>query len=362
MEIKDMTMTDIEKRSLEIEEEIQKDDADVEALNNEISELEARKVEIEKEAEARKAEIEEVEKESTVVEVIEKEEVRKKMDVKELRNSKEYIDAYAEYVKGDDKDVRMLLTTNATDGTIAPPTFVEEKIWTDWDKSPILSRVRKQYVKGNYKVGYEVSATGAFKHTEGTEVAMSQEEQLVIKYIDFVADYYKKFIRVSDTVLALKGEAFLNYLFDEFGHQMAIALENAIVAELIASTLTASVNHALDGDAVLAGLAALSDEATNPVAIMSKSTYASIKGTRVQGQRIDDAFEGLEVLFNSTVEGILVGDLDGVIVNFPEGMEFKYIVDDKSLAEQDLVKIVGKIMASMHLVRPNGFALVKPQV
>ncbi len=358
MEVKEMSMSDIETRSLEIEEELVKDDADIESLTAEVQQLEERKVEIEKEAEGREKIIEEVISEKTEIEGIEKEEVRKKMDVKELRNTKEYIDAYAEYVKGNEKELRTLLTENAEeDGTIAVPTYVEDRIWTDWDKSPILSRVRKTFVKGNYKVGYEASATGAVLHKEGADAP--DEEELVIAYIEFVADYYKKWIKVSDNVLALRGQAFLDYLFDEFGHQMAVALENAIVAEIATSNLSAKVNHELDGDAVLAGLAKLSDEALNPVAIMSKATYASIKAIRTTaGARIEDAFEGLEVLFNNTVSGILVGDLDGVIVNFPDGMDFKYIVDDKSLAEYDLVKIVGKIMAAMHLVRPNGFAVV----
>lgn len=353
-----MSMQDIETRSLEIEELMKSDDANIDELKNEIDELEARKAEIIKEAEARKAEIDNVVKQAEVVEEFKKEEVRQKMELKELRNTKEYIDAYAEYIKGNEKELRTLLTENAEeDGTIAVPTYVEDKIWTDWDKSPILARVRKTFVKGNYKVGYEASATGAVLHKEGADAP--QEEELVIAYIEFVADYYKKWIKVSDNVLALRGEAFLDYLFDEFGHQMAIALENAIVAEIASSDLSAKVNHELDGDAVLAGLAALSDEALNPVAIMSKATYASIKAIRTTaGARIEDAFEGLEVLFNNTVSGILVGDLDGVIVNFPDGMDFKYIVDDRSLAEYDLVKIVGKIMAAMHLVRPNGFAVV----
>ena len=358
MEVKEMSMSDIETRSLEIEEELVKDDADIESLTAEVQQLEERKVEIEKEAEGREKVIENVISEKTEIEGIEKEEVRKKMDVKELRNTKEYIDAYAEYIKGNEKELRTLLTENAEeDGTIAVPTYVEDKIWTDWDKSPILSRVRKNFVKGNYKVGYEASATDAVLHKEGADAP--DEEELVIAYIEFVADYYKKWIKVSDNVLALRGQAFLDYLFDEFGHQMAIALENAIVAEIATSDLSAKVNHELDGDAVLAGLAALSDEALNPVAIMSKSTYAAIKSIRTTaGARIEDPFEGLEVLHNNTVSGILVGDLDGVVVNFPDGMDFKYIVDDKSLAEFDLVKIVGKIMAAMHLVRPNGFAVV----
>ena len=77
---------------------------------------------------------------------------------------------------------------------------------------------------------------------------------------------------------------------------------------------------------------------------------------------IENIYDGiqrpLEVLFNNTVTGMLVGDLNGVEVNFPDGYDFKYIIDNMTYAEHDLVKIVGKVMAAMHLVQPNGFAVV----
>lgn len=357
-----MELEAIETRLKEINELLGDENADVDALQAEVRSLKEQRETALEEIKQRKAEVKEVLAEAKEVETFGKEEVRKTMDIKELRNTQEYINAYAEYIKGNDKAIRMLITENAGEAVqgnrIAVPTYVENKVWTDWDNSPILSRIRKVFIKGNYKVGYEASATGAVLHAEGTNAP--QEEQLVINYIDFVANYYKKWIKVSDNVMALTGSFFIDYLFDEFGHQMAVALENAIVAELQTSTLTVAVTHALDGDAVLAGLGALSDEATNPVAIMSKATYVAIKSIRTTaGARLEDVFEGLEVLFNNNVTGVLVGDLDGVVANFPEGMDFKYIVDDRSLAEQDLIKIVGKILVAIHLVRPNGFALVR---
>lgn len=357
-----MELEAIETRLKEINELLGDENADVDALQAEVRSLKEQRETALEEIKQRKAEVNEVLAEAKEVETFGKEEVRKTMELKELRNTQEYINAYAEYIKGNDKKIRMLITENAGEAVqgnrIAVPTYVENRVWTDWDNSPILSRIRKVFVQGNYKVGYEASATGAVLHAEGT--AQPQEEQLVINYIDFVANYYKKWIKVSDNVMALTGQYFIDYLFDEFGHQMAVALENAIVAELQTSTLTVAVTHALDGDAVLAGLGALSDEATNPVAIMSKATYVAIKSLRTTaGARLEDVFEGLEVLFNNNVTGVLVGDLDGVVANFPEGMDFKYIVDDRSLAEQDLIKIVGKILVAIHLVRPNGFALVR---
>jgi len=355
-EVKNMSIEQLEERKAAIAVEIELDGADLDALESEIrsinAELENRKAAEEKRAEIRSAV---AAGKGTVIEKV-KEEV-KTMDNEQRKT--EMIDALAEYIKGraTAEQRAMLLSTNVNNGVVKVSDIVDDFIWTDWDNSPILSRIRKVYVQGNYSVGYEASATGAVKHTEGA--AAPTEETLTLAYINFVAQYYKKWIRVSDTVLALKGRAFMDYLMDEFGHQLAIALENAVVAEIAASTLSAKVTNDIDNTAVMAGFARLSDEATNPVVIISKATYAAIMNERATtGAKIEDPFNGFEVLFNNTVTGLLVGDLDGVVANFPEGEDFKFIVDDTSLAEQDLVKIVGKILADIHLVRPNGFAVV----
>lgn len=355
-EVKDMSIEQLEERKTAIAAEIELDGADLDALESEIrsinAELENRKAAEEKRAEIRSAV---AAGKGTVIEKV-KEEV-KTMDNEQRKT--EMIDALAEYIKGraTAEQRAMLLSTNVNNGVVKVSDIVDDFIWTDWDNSPILSRIRKVYVQGNYSVGYEASATGAVKHTEGA--AAPTEETLTLAYISFVAQYYKKWIRVSDTVLALKGRAFMDYLMDEFGHQLAIALENAVVAEIAASTLSVKVTNDIDNTAVMAGFARLSDEATNPVVIISKATYAAIMNERATtGAKIEDPFNGFEVLFNNTVTGLLVGDLDGVVANFPEGEDFKFIVDDTSLAEQDLVKIVGKILADIHLVRPNGFAVV----
>lgn len=356
MDFKTMTADELLERKAAIATEVEADGADLDALESEVrainEELEARKA-----AEAKRAEIRSAvaSGKGTVIAKIEEDTT---MENTEARKA-EMIDALAEYIKGraTNEQRAMLLSTNATGGTVKVSDIVDDYIWTDWDKSQILSRVRKVYVQGNYSVGYEASATGAVKHTEGA--AAPTEETLTLAYIQFIAQYFKKWIRVSDTVLALKGQAFMSYLMDEFGHQLAIALENEVVAEIVASELSAKVTNPIDNTAAMAGFAALSDEAVNPVVIISKANYAAIMNARTTaGSKIEDPFNGMEVLFNSTVTGMLVGDLDGVVANFPEGEDFKFIVDETSLAEQDLVKIVGKILVAIHLVRPNGFAVV----
>lgn len=356
MDFKAMTADELLERKAAIATEVEADGADLDALESEVrainEELEARKA-----AEAKRAEIRSAvaSGKGTVIAKIEEDTT---MENTEARKA-EMIDALAEYIKGraTNEQRAMLLSTNATGGTVKVSDIVDDYIWTDWDKSQILSRVRKVYVRGNYSVGYEQAATGAVIHGEGQ--AAPTEETLTLAYIQFIAQYFKKWIRVSDTVLALKGQAFMSYLMDEFGHQLAVALENAVVAEIIASALSAKVTNPIDNTAAMAGFAALSDEAVNPVVIISKANYAAIMNQRMTtGGKIEDPFNGMEVLFNSTVTGMLVGDLDGVVANFPEGEDFKFIVDETSLAEQDLVKIVGKILVAIHLVRPNGFAVV----
>jgi HK97 family phage major capsid protein len=356
MDIKAMTAEELIERRAAIANEVDAPEADLNALEEEVRAINA-ELEERKAAEAQKEEVRKAVAEGAgeVMKKFNNEE--RKMDKKEERA--QLMDALAEYIKGTaTEEQRALLTTGVSGGTVKVSNIVDDFIWTDWDKSPILSRIRKVYVKGNYSVGYEASATGAVKHTEG-DMENPAEEVLTLGYINFVEQYYKKWITVSDTVLALKGEAFMRYLMDEFGHQLAIALENAVVAEIAASTLSAKVTNPINNTAAMAGFAALSDEAVNPVVIISKTTYAAIMNERATtGGKIEDPFNGMEVLFNRNVAGMLVGDLDGVVANFPDGEDFKFVIDDKSLAEHDMVKIVGKILGDIHLVRPNGFAVV----
>ena len=160
MEIKDMTMQEIETRASELKDKILRDevtDEEIESVQNEIEQLETRKAEIMQEVENRKAQLEEVNRTAVVVDTIEKEEVRKTMTLEEIRKSHEYNVAYANYIKtGKDEEVRALLTENGG-GNIPVPEYVEQKIRTAWENDAIMRYVGKSYVKGNLKVGFEIS-------------------------------------------------------------------------------------------------------------------------------------------------------------------------------------------------------------
>ena len=375
MEIKEMQMSDIEQRSLEIEELMKAEDADIEALSKEVEELEARKAEIETEVEKRKKEAEEALKTAKEVEKVEE----RKMDNKEIRNSKEYIDAFGEYIRtGDDKVLRTLLTENAS-GTVAVPDFVYNIVKTAWDEEGIMSLVRKSYLKGNLKVGFEIDADEAAIHTEGGEAV--SEENLTLGIVELKPVSIKKWISISDEVYDLRGEAFLSYIYREIAHRIAKKAADTLIAKIEAcgtvSTTTQVgvpvVTEATLGLGTIAkALAELSDEATNPVIIMNKKSYAAFKAVQYAGNYAVDPFEGLPVRFNNKITAyeaattgvtyVMVGDLgEGALANFPNGEEITFKFDELSRKKEDLIEVLGREFIAIEPIAPNHFVKIQKQ-
>lgn len=374
-EMKEITeeLSAIEARSTEIRSLANEaDEATLEAMMEETQKISERKSALLK----RKAEIEAEEAEAravidgktNVTEVTGKKE--EKMTLNEVRSSEAYVNAYAEYIKtGDDTEVRSLLTDLVSGGKVPTPTMVADAIGHAWENTQILKRIKKVNVPGTLKVPYEASATGAVKHTEGA--AAPTEEVLTFGTVELKPEMLKKWITISDEVLALKGEQFLNYINAEMTQRIFEAADALAVNAIINSSLTTSVTHALDAGAIFAGLASLSDEAVNPVAIMSKATYfntfMNLKDTTgrpiynvvPENGRPTYYINGVEVIFSSVAgANVLVGDLDGMMANMPEGEAIKFINDPYSLAEKDLVKFVARLYMAVNVVKPGRFAKV----
>ena len=381
MEIKDMTIEDIEKRMSEIETEKEAPEADIEALTEEIRSMNERKQELIKAAEERQAALNAIVEGSVETEIKETfEEERKAMTNMEVRNSKEYIDAFANYIKGGkDTECRALLTENGG-GSVPVPELVDEIVRTAWDRDEITRLVKKTFIKGNLKIGFEYSATGAAVHTEGA--AAADPETLVLGVTELVPASIKKWIQISDEAMDLTGESFLRYIYDELTYQIAKAAANAIVADIIACgtvSTTSGSSHlcavpVVEANSIALGtvasaIAQLSDEANNPVVIMNKQTWASFKAVQYAGSYAVDPFEGLPVVFNNSLTAFsaattgvtyaIVGDLGyGAQMNFPNGEEITIKVDELSLAERDLVKIVGREFVAHDVVAPKAFVKI----
>ena len=296
----------------------------------------------------------------TETKVIEKREENKKMTDMEIRNSAEYIDAYAEYIKsGDPTECRALLTENVS-GTVAVPEMVYDIVKTAWERDGIVSRVRKAYIKGNLKVGFELSAGEATVHTEGQQVS---EESLVLGTVEIVPQSIKKWISLSDEALDLRGESFLRFVYDELTYRIAKKAADELIAKINAcgtvSTSTCVGVPKVTSTTVSVGL----------VVMMNKATWAQFKAAQYANGFDADPFEGLPVLFNNKITAFtaattgvtyaIVGDLEqGALMNFPngEGVDFKF--DEMTLADYDLIRVIGREFVGIGVVAPDAFVKI----
>ena len=378
MDFKEMTIEQLEERKAAIGTELDAPEADLNALEEEVrginSELEARKNEALKRAEIRAA----VAKgEGKVVTKMEVKEERKIMTNAEVRQSHEYNVAYANYIKtGSDAECRALLTENVS-GTVPVATYVEGRVRTAWDRDGIVARVRKTFLKGNVKIGYEISASGAIVHTEAANTAVT-EETLTLGIVSLVPQSIKKWISISDEVYDLAGEEFLDYIYDELTYRIAKKLADAIIADIEACGTASTgslpavpkvVATTIGLGTVASALAELSDEAADPVIMMNKATWGAFKAVQASGNYGYDPFEGLPVVFNDTIAAFsaattgvtyaIVGDLGiGEQANFPNGQEIEIKFDDKTKMEYDLIRILGREYVGHAVVAPKAFAKI----
>lgn len=381
-EIEMLNVEEIEARSAALADEAGKaDEKKLDEINAELDLLEERKAQLLAEAEQRKADAAAVA--SGAGEVIE-EAKENKMTDKEIRSSKKYIDAYVDYIKGknDGTECRALLTENAdttgltgVSGPVPVPTYVENKIQTAWENDQIMSRVSKSYLKGILKVGVEMSASPAEVHAEGA--AAPDEEELVLAIVQLVPETIKKWITVSTEAMDLNGEAFLDYIYDEIEYQIVKEAANIALGKINAAGTSgtsapivaeATVSAPALSDIVNA-IGSLSGDARDLVFIANRGTIAAYQALAMGANYAVDVFAGVTVIPTDLVKSFAnassgnifgyVGDLAAIRANYPNGDEVKFVFDEFSLAEKDLVKIVGRQLAGIGLVRSGAFTRLK---
>ena len=382
MEINEMTIEDVETRASEIKSEIaEATEERIAELKTEAEQLEERKAELKKLAdeaeEARKAVAESTAPIEEIKEVITEE---RKMTNAEVIKSAEYRDAFKSYIlSGKDEECRSLLTENVAGGKVPVPEIVYDIVKNAWEKEGLMALVKKTYLKGNLKVGFEISADGAVIHTEGANAPT--EENLVLGVVEIVPMSIKKWITISDEVADMDAGAFIQYVYDELTYQIAKKAADTLIAKIKAcgtvSTDSPSTNVAVpvvEADSIALNtianaIAQLSDQAANPVIVMNKQTFAAFKAVQAAGSYGYDPFEGLPVVFNNSITAYsaattgvtyaIVGDFgEGAIANFPNGDEITIKYDDLSLAEKDLVKLVGREFVGIEVVGPKSFVKI----
>ena len=372
------TMQEIETRKAAILEEMEKEGADLDALKAEMEEL-RKNAELIREA-AQKAE--ETRKAiasgaaGIVIGETHNAEAAAKT-VEEIRSSQAYVEAYARYLQtDDDKECRALLSVNApSNGQVPVPSLVDPIIKNEWENNTILSRVNKTYFRGNLTSAFERAADPAYEHLEGTTAITEQD--LTLGIVELKPKNIKKYIRISDEVIATGGEALVTYVFSELAHYVMMELVKKVIGDIkgagTSHTSSAVGIPKIEGSPDLVSVvnaeARLSDQAENIVVIINRLSSAAFHAARVAGNFAVDPYDGLTVLYTSALPAystaddnavwMIVGDLKGEQVNYPEGEGIITKWDDLSEAEADMVKVHGRQYAAHGVTKPGMFVNVK---
>ena len=371
------TIAEITARLDELRSKLNEPEADLEAIEAEVRALTAEREELRQKAaadETRRAQI--AAGLGTVVSEHEPEHVA---TAEEVRNSAQYINAYADYIRsGDDRECRSLLTVNApNNGAIPVPIFLQEMIETAWESDDILSRVTKTYLKGNIKVPFELSADPAYVHPEGTTAPT--EEALTFGLVTLVPETIKKWISFSDEVMDMKGEEFLRYIYDEITYRVLRKLSDNLVDDITtANTSNGStaigvpkVSMAPAIITIPTAVANLHEDARNPVIIMNRLTEVEFTAAFAAGNFAIDPFAGLKRVYTSHLPAYstadsnavyaIVGDLAGMRVNYPDGDGLVLKYDDLTRKKEDIVEVLGRQYAAHGITKLGRFVnLTKP--
>ena len=369
---------EIETRKAEIEAELSNPEADLDALTEETRKLVDESNDLSSQLEELKkaaAEAEETRQkiaDGDIGETKESFQEETKMENIEVRNSKEYIDAYATYIKtGRPDECRsVLLSKNApANGQLPVPDMVESVIKTAWEKNEFLNRVRKTYFKGNLRVPFELTATGAFVHVEGTTGLT--EESITIGIVTLTPENIKKWIRISDEAIDLGGEDFLRYIYDEVTYQILYKLVAELVADVTgASTASSATGIGIPVVKVAPGVNVIRNAATNLTeeardlcVVLNRLTEAEFNTAYASANFAIDPWAGMPRVYTSALPAYsaasandcyaIVGDLSAIQVNYPAGEDVVIKWDDLSLAEDDLVKVVGRQYAGHGVTAPG---------
>ena len=347
--------------------------AEVRSLNEERAQIEARA--------AQTAELRRQVGADTIARIQNQEETARRGGAptnEEIRSSNAYAAAFLNaWRTGDETEVRALLTTAAS-GQIPVPTQLETEIRTAWEEHVLLSEVKHSYFRGDVKIGFELSATGASVHVEGA--AAPDGEVVTIGIVTLSAQSIKKWITVSDEALENTTVDTVGYLYKEIAHKIVEKAEEILIGKITAAPAVSDATHAgvpalkasaIAADTIVSAVSLLAGQAKNLRLVMNRATYPAFVAVALAANYAIDVFDGLKerIVFSDALPAFsaassddtyaIVGDFaNGAQANFPKGDTVTIKVDDMSLAEKDLVKIVGREPVGLGVVAVNHFVKI----
>lgn len=378
-EINDMTLEQVLERKQTLETEIRdaKNTEALEGMEEKINAINERIAEL-KDLETRKAQAAALTSGEAKPDAVVQKREDNKMENVEVRSTLEYGQAFLRGIKADDyTEARALLTEGVSGGVVPVPTQLDNEIRNAWEENQVLSLVKKTQFKGDMQVVFEVSATGAVIHVEGT--TRPEEETLVLGSVTLKAVNVKKWISVSDEAIEGTTIDTIGYIYKELAQKIAEKVEEEIVAKIVAEQAATDRTHPgvpslaqnIAVDTIMNAEALLSAKAKNIYILMNRQTRPAFAKLALEAGYAIDVFDGLKdkIVFtdklpafsaaSSTDTYVIVGDFGyGYQANMPNGNNITIKRDDLSLAEYDLVKLVGKMYIGHGVVAPKAFVKI----
>jgi len=249
MEIKEMTLVDLEQRKAAISTECEAEGADTNALLEEVRAINA-EIEARKNAEAEKAEIRKAvatgSEATTVIEsVMEEKEERTMFEL----DSKEYRSLWLRNLQGNTTvEERAGFAQTGDYATNAIPTIVADKFFEKMKKlAPMLSEITLMRVAGNLQFVTEGVRNAASKHTENAAISTSEDTtiKVVLGAIEFA-----KIVGISKSAKMMSIDAFEGWLVEMLAGDIARAIDNYILNDatngIAACTYTTGTNQILN--------------------------------------------------------------------------------------------------------------------
>lgn len=319
--------------------------------------------------------------------------VEERKNVEDEFDTKEYRHAWVDYIKTGSKEALKQLRAGVYTGlsNVPVPTIFQSYVETAWEKFGKFSRyVTKSFVKGWLSIPTEASADGAVVHDEGGDAP--NEEAITLGLIEIKPAMIKKWISLTDEIMAMTDDEFMRYIADELVYRVVLKLDEGIikgaldtngkgVVGILGNTNTNAVSSELSFNVVNEALATLNTFDNILVAMNQKTFFKNFMGlTDLQGRPIyqvatDNAGKpryfvgGLPVEFTNALPAydsanagdayIVVGNFAGYRLNLPNGDGVDTMVDPYTLATEDKVRMIGKIYAGGNVAKLGHFAEIK---
>jgi len=223
-----MRLQEIEKRLAEIKVELEKDGADIDALEKEVKEL----------TEERREILEKIEKRNKIIKDIADGAgnpipgfipTEERKDEPKGPDSPEYRSAFLKRLLGKKlTEVEERAYSSASDSAGAViPTQTASTLFDKMTKiAPMLNEITLLRVAGNLKFAVQNVRGEAAQHTENETVTPAGDK---LAYVALAGYEYIKVIRISKTVQTMSINAFEGWLTDMLAEDIAVAIENKII-------------------------------------------------------------------------------------------------------------------------------------